>query len=279
MEVNPLKTGTDLIRDIESFEPGQGELAFWWLGQHSFVVKMGDKVIYMDPFLSDLEGREVPPMLSPGDITNANIVMGSHDHADHIDRAVWPEIATASPDARFVVPDILVDDVSQGTGIPRDRFIGLDDAKSVEIDGITITGIASAHEFLDQELETGRYPYLGFVIEANDCAIYHSGDCCIYEGLLTKLKHWDFDAIFLPINGRDAKRYAEGCIGNMTYQEAADLAGTLAPRITVPAHFDMFAMNAEDPQLFVSYMEVKYPELDVVVPQYGKRHVISKTEQ
>lgn len=275
-EADLVKTGTDLIRDINACKPGYGELTLWWLGQHSFVVKLGEHVIYLDPFLSEFEGREVPPLLSPRDVTNASIVMGSHDHEDHIDRAAWPDIASASPDARFVVPDILVDDVSRSTGISTGRFVGLDDAKSVDLDGVKITGIASAHEFLDRDPATGRYPYLGFVVEANGCTIYHSGDCCVYEGLLTKLKQWKFDAVFLPINGRDAKRYANGCIGNMTYQEAVDLAGELGPRHTIPAHYEMFSENSEDPNLFVRYMEVKYPKLDVIVPRHGEKYVISK---
>ena len=46
----------------------------------------------------------------------------------------------------------------------------------------------------------------------------------------------------------------------MTYQEAADLVGGLEVRLTVPAHYDMFAFNAEDVALFVDYMKVKYPQ-------------------
>ncbi len=75
----------------------------------------------------------------------------------------------------------------------------------------------------------------------------------------------------LPINGRDAKRLSSGCIGNMTYQEAADLAGALGPRLTIPAHYDMFAENSEDPALFDNYMRVKYPALKVCVCEHGSK--------
>ena len=60
----------------------------------------------------------------------------------------------------------------------------------------------------------------------------------------------------------------------MTYQEAADLAGALAPKVTIPAHFDMFPGNMEDPELFVDYMQVKYPHLHTVVPAYGQRMIL-----
>ena len=62
----------------------------------------------------------------------------------------------------------------------------------------------------------------------------------------------------LPINGRDAERYRNNCIGNMTYQEAADLAGEVGPRIVIPGHWDMFADNSADPKAFADYLNVKY---------------------
>ena len=69
--------------------------------------------------------------------------------------------------------------------------------------------------------------------------------------------------MFPPINGRDAERLRDNCIGNMTYQEAADLVGVLKPGLAVPGHYDMFAFNGEDPRKFVDYVEIKYPEQKV----------------
>jgi L-ascorbate metabolism protein UlaG (beta-lactamase superfamily) len=80
--------------------------------------------------------------------------------------------------------------------------------------------------------------------------------------------------MFLPINGRDAARLASGCIGNMTYQEAADLSGALQPGLTIPAHYEMFTGNSADPQAFLDYMRVKYPALETALPMHGERFII-----
>jgi len=263
-------TGGELIDDIDGCTAGSGELAMWWLGQHSFVVKAGGKVLYFDPFLSPLAGRQVPPLLSPREIHHADLIFGTHDHIDHIDRPVWPVLADASPQAKFVVPGLLCERLADDLRIPAGRFVGADDGVTVEVDGIRITGIAAAHEFLDRDPETGRYPYLGYVVEAGDCALYHAGDTCIYEGLQTKLTGRRLDVAFLPINGRDAKRLESGCIGNMTYQEAADLAGAIEPGLVVPAHWDMFASNPGDPNAFAEYMAVKYPHLRACICRHGE---------
>jgi len=262
----------ELVADIDSCNVREGHCAFWWLGQHSFVVKLERHVLYIDPFLSDEPDRLLPPVLNPDELTNADLIFGSHDHSDHIDRKAWPEIASV-PNVRFVVPELIKDSLSLSLNIDIERFIGINDGRSADADGVEITGIAAAHEFLDRDVTSGRYPYLGYIIKADGVTLYHAGDTCIYEGLISKLKRWELDVAFLRVNGRDATRLAAGCIGNMTFQEAADLAGVLEPGLTVPAHFGMFSNNTVDPQLFMDYMRVKYPALNVCLCQPGKQYV------
>lgn len=144
--------------------------------------------------------------------------------------------------------------------------------------GVKISAVAAAHEFLDYDPVTGLYPYLGLIFEGNGVTVYHAGDCCIYEGLQTKLRKWSIDLAMLPINGRDAKRLKNNCIGNMTYQEAADLAGALNPSVTIPAHYDMFAMNSINPKLFLDYMKIKYPHLKCARPRLGTLFRWHKTD-
>ena len=254
-----------ILAEFNALDLKNKEYAILHLGQHSFAVKTAKHTIWLDPFLSDLDGRQVTAPCRADEVTAADLITGSHDHADHIDRASLPDMVNAAKNAFFVFPKaVTVDEV------PAEKTIQINDGEAVEHNGIKIKAVASAHEFLDMD-ENGNYPALGYVIECDGVVFYHSGDCCIYEGLLTKLKkcgHIDF--AFLPINGRDAARYNAGCIGNMTYQEAVDLAGSLDIDTAIPAHFDMFAFNSEDPQKFVDYYNAKYPGRKCIVPVPGK---------
>jgi L-ascorbate 6-phosphate lactonase len=271
-----MQTGRALIEDIRASVVPAGQAAFWWLGQHGFAVKLGQAVCYIDAFLSPLEGRQAAPLLQPQEVTNATLVLGSHDHADHIDRAAWPGIAAASPQAKFIVPALLRETIVREVGLPNDRVFGVDQDLTVEMGGVSVTAIPAAHEFLDRDPNTGLHPCVGFVVEGSGFRLYHAGDTCCYEGMLTLLRRWSFDLALLPINGRDAERLAAGCIGNMTYQEAADLAGAIRPGLTVPTHFEMFAANSEDPRRFLDYMRVKYPHLAALLPCHGQRTVVSR---
>ena len=256
-----------MLEDFYAVPLKEKEYAILPLGQHSFIVRTANSCIWLDPFLTPLERRCVPVLCSAQEAVGADIITGSHDHADHIDRESLPEISAASPDAVFVFPQAVAPSVNE---VPQERILPIDAGMSVTVKNVRITAVAAAHELIERD-ENGCVMALGYVIEADGVKFYHSGDCCIYEGLQSGLqKLGPFDFAFLPINGRDAVRYKAGCIGNMTYQEAVDLAGQLDIALTIPAHFDMFAFNSEDPQKFVDYIEAKYPSKQVHVPVPGK---------
>lgn len=272
-----MKTGMELLAEIDRTEVLKNSLAFWWLGQLGFAVKAGGKVLYLDAFLSDYPGRKIPSLLKAEEIVNADYFFGTHDHMDHIDREAWFKLSLSSPKAKFVVPNLLKSTLSKDLDIPADRFVGINDMKTFEEDGIKITGVAAAHEFLDPDPKTGEYPYMGYVVETNGVRFYHTGDTCAYEGWYTKLSGFNkIDIVMLPINGRDGKRLRANIIGNITYQEAVDLAGFIKPGIAVPGHYEMFDFNLADPLLFADYMDIKYPGVKYWIGDHGTKVVYNK---
>lgn len=271
--------GDTLLHEIETAQVEKGYMAFWWIGQIGFIYKLAGRIIYIDSYLTNDNARIYPPVLEAELIKNADIVIGSHDHSDHIDHPTWIAIAKSSPQAVFVCPSMHVAYLSEELGIPKDRFYGIEDSETKEIKGISISGIAAAHEKLDQDPKTGAYPYMGYVLRADSVSFYHSGDTCNYEGMETKIKSFGtLDAIFLPINGRDSYRYTHGCMGNMTFQEAVDLTGALCPRLAVPAHYEMHAINLENPEKFEYYLRVKYPGIQCWLGKYGEKITIKGGE-
>jgi L-ascorbate 6-phosphate lactonase len=269
-----MKTGRELIADINDCTVSRGEAALWWIGQHSFIIKLGDVVCYVDPFLSDLPGRQVPPLLKPSEVSNATIILGTHDHIDHIDHDALPGILKASPNAKLIIPQLLRERLVDKLKLDASQVVGTDIDSPINLAGLTIKAVPAAHEFLDRDEQTGLHPYLGFIVSGNDFCFYHAGDTCIYEGMHAILRRHKIDLAMLPINGRDAWRFTHDIIGNMTYQEAADLAGSLDFGTTIPTHFEMFEKNSVDPKLFIDYMAAKYPRSHTFIPMHGKRTIV-----
>ena len=260
-----------LLADIEGTCLAEGQGAFWWLGQHTFIVKAGGKVTYIDPFFADWASRQTPPLLSPDEARLADLVLVTHGHGDHLDPASLQGMVTASPMAQFVCPRTEASRMTGEASVPEDRLHPVSAGDQVEINGVRVTAIKAKHESFDEHPELG-FPFLGYVVEAGGVAFYHAGDTILYDGLASTLRHLPhLDAMFLPINGRDAERFRSGCMGNFTFQEAAELAGELQPGLAVPAHYDMFVGNQEDPSKFVRFLGAKFPGIPSWIGPAGSR--------
>ena len=254
-------------RELFETHVNRPEPAFTWLGQHSFILTIGTEVVLVDPFLADVPDRLVPPMFEPAAAAGiVSVVCCTHDHLDHLDPVAVTGL-THTTDCHFLAPKACGERMS-ALGVPADRLLLLDDQESVDFRDLRITGVKAAHEQFKVD-EVGHHLFLGLILEAQGTTMYHAGDTVWWEGLQQRLRTWQLDVAFLPINGRDAVRYRANVMGNMTYQEAADLAGGLEPGLVVPTHYDMFASNSEDPQKFTDYLDAKYPQLNYQIPNLG----------
>lgn len=260
-----------LLADIAQTNPAQGQGAFWWLGQHTFIVKAGGKTFYFDPWLADWPSRQTPPLLTPQEARYADYALITHGHGDHLCPETLPHMTQASPDALFFCPRTETERMTGEAQVPAERLHPLNAGDVWEADGVKITAIKAKHESFDEHPTLG-FPFLGYVVEAGGVTIYHAGDTILYDGLRDTLAQWpQIDVMFLPINGRDAERYTNNCIGNMTFQEAVEVAGDLNAGLAVPAHYDMFVGNQEDPAKFTRYLAAKYPHVPSWTGKAGER--------
>ena len=264
--------GRSIKADIDATAPPANAIALWYLGQSGFVVKAGQTILYLDPYLSnfletyttgrlDHDPRRFIPPLRPEEIDNADLVFGSHWHYDHIDPLTMKTAAERSAGARLIVPRCARQSLVE-IGIPAGRFadVETDVETTVEtrVGAISFTAIPSAHETLERDPVCG-YPYWGYVITINGVTLYHSGDCVPYDGLLERLTRKKVDIAMLPINGRDYFRLARGFAGNFTYREAGDLADAMGADLLVPMHVGMHMANTERPGALSDYLADRYP--------------------
>lgn len=267
--------GEGLVREIREADPPVGSLDFWWLGQHGFALAAAGAVVLIDAYLHEPPNgrRATPAPLKATEATGVSYFLGTHDHSDHVDRESLPAMLAASPAAKLVVSRV-VKQALVGDGYPEGRLIGLDHGQTHDDGVVAITAVKAAHEFLDEDPVLG-FPHLGFAVTINGATVYHTGDCVPWEGLHSAVRSLKPDALFVPINGRDAERYLRNCIGNFTFQEAVDLVGFVRPGLAVPTHYDMFPGNQERVERFTDYLEAKYPGIPWWVGKVGERVRVS----
>ncbi len=243
--------GADLIQQMNALRVPPGCLAIWGMGQMGVALKGDDSgVIYIDLCLTDVLAerflpeffqRAYPPPVSPGEITNASYVLCSHEHLDHADPLTLGPLASASPQARFVISGWSQAVLDEADIAPARRIVPPTDG-SIQLGNARLTAIPAAHYELEHD-ERG-YRWLGFVIEWNSVTFYHSGDTIIYPGYLERMKALPrADVALVAANGRDAYREQYGVIGNLMPVEAAWLAKELGWDVLIGGHNDLYSWN------------------------------------
>lgn len=254
---------------------GQTRIELLRLGQAGFGLRAGHDLIYIDPFLSPYPGRLIGPALTPDELSQATAVLVTHEHADHFDThalAQMPSSATV-----LVVPQPLA-------GQARDLVAGRHPVvealagRRVELgSGITVTPIASWHgHHVSDAYSFGTTtpdqpnPFLGYIVDMAGTRVYHAGDTILYERLPGILRSHRIDVALLPINGRDPQREALDIVGNLTVDEACDLAHSSDIPLMIPMHYDMFDNNRGPIGAFVDRARVLAPATHVLIPALGR---------
>jgi L-ascorbate metabolism protein UlaG (beta-lactamase superfamily) len=244
-----------LINEINEVQVETGNLRIWWIGQEGFVFKSATQIIYIDPYLSTYAERITkgkpnehvrikPAPMKPEDVTHADIIFCTHDHADHIDPVSIPIIAVQSPHARFIVPESARQTMLR-FGISDERIHGMKGDDELHLNDIEVYGIPAKHEQFDLDPQKG-YPYLSYLIRIDGITVFHAGDTIPYDGQVERLKKYRIDLAFLPINGRDDFRHRLDFAGNFTCEEAVRFALDINASLTIPMHYDMFTINTAD---------------------------------
>ena len=260
-------------------------LELWWLGQAGFRLRdpAGGPTVFVDPYLAESEDRAWQAPLTPEELAaQADVVLCSHEHVDHLDRPSLRR-AAATPGARFalVVPRPLLAEAA-ALGVPPERLVGAQPDEPLALGGARIhpvparhgVDVADAYTF-GEELSGGLVRYLGYVVELGGVRAYHSGDCIPYAGQAERLRSLRPYLVLLPINGRDHFRETErNIVGNMDPREAGRLASEIGAHTLVPMHWELFDRNRGFTGDLAAYVADYFPELPVLIMGRGAKLVV-----
>lgn len=267
---------TDLLAQIDRLRVPEGQLALWSLGQAGFVLKGGDTIVYIDPYLSDSLGafgaaRRFPPPLDPAAVAHAQVVFATHEHGDHADADTLGPLLRASAQAQLVTSPQGAE-VARGAGVPAERITTPSVGQTYELAGLSYTPIPAAHYSYEVDAQ-GRPRWMGLLIRLNGVTLYHAGDTLIFPELLAALKGQAIDLALLPFNGRDFMREEDNLTGNLHPSEAVELARRLGARVLIGMHNDLFASNRLSPGLLFEELDRRAPFLRCHILQPGELYL------
>lgn len=224
------------------------------LGQSGCRLPFPGATVYLDPYLSnsvqeldapDLD-RKVPITFLPDTVTDADWVLITHAHMDHCDPHTLPQLAAASPQARFVGPEPVVRNLIEW-GIAQDRIILATENWLTLSADLRLRAIPAAHPEIKRD-EQGNLSCIGYLLDYAGHLIYLAGDTFARQEIIDALTvDGPIHTAFLPVNEHNFFRGRRGIIGNMSVREAFQFAVEIGARQVVAVHWDMFECNAVDP--------------------------------
>lgn len=269
---NQERTGAHIAAEVKRTKVPYGTVAVWFLGQESVILKGGETVVYIDPYVSEDGARQFPPVVGTGDVLHADAIFITHDHSDHLDKEAMPVIAASNPDAVFMAPFCCGEQLKE-RGVQEGRLLGAKEGERVTFGPeLEVVPVAAAHESLERD-EEGHPRYVGYIMRLNGVSLYHAGDTVLFPELIETVKEAGIDLALVPINGRDYFRNSRNIVGNMNYREAAEFAAVAGFDTVIPLHYDLFAGNAEHPGYFVDYLYNHFPHQKSHVMARGERFV------
>lgn len=219
------------------------EAAIWFIGQAGCIVRSSGITIAVDPYLSDSVAKIAPELsrlypspIAPEDL-QVDIMVITHDHQDHLD----PE--TIAPyrfkdNTLFVAPRLTIKSLV-ALGVPEQNIRRIDAGESdVPAEGVKVTGIYAVPTDADA-LDT-----TGYLFEfTNGRSFYHCSDTAYSELLLETAPRTE--VLFVCINGKWR---------NLNIDQAVRLTSAVNPRYAIPCHYDVMALNSENPASFSFFL-------------------------
>lgn len=281
LQLNLVNISKSKINSVETFlnekESKSGGLSLVWLGQAGFAIKFNEKLIIIDPYLSNFLAKKyrgkifshvrlMDAPISPEKVRTVNYIFCTHAHSDHMDPETISVMSRNNPECKFVVPGAEIEEAIK-RGIKKQQIVPANAGQTIKLDDkIRIKVVQASHENFKIN-EKGEHHFLGYIFQLGDVNIYHSGDCIPYEGLPEMLKNLNVQVALLPVNGRDEYRYSNGIAGNFEIPEVLEICKQAEIKLLVVHHFGMFAYNTVSENELTELSKKSSKTLQIIVPE------------
>lgn len=208
-------------------ELNYGDVNVSYLGHSGFIMKKGESIIAVDPFLTG-----APMATQKASEIAATDILITHGHPDHLGDAI--EIAKNNDckiTTTFEVAEYCKEMGADTLGVP------------VGVEQLFPWGKAIFRPAVHSGLLPNGKPFdiaTGIIFDFDNIRIYHMGDTAINLDFKLVKEIYHPEIALIPIGGRVNMDINQACIG----------AQWLGVKTVIPIHYDLFTQGVVNPQDF-----------------------------
>lgn len=217
-------------------------LRITWFGHSSTLIEIDGVRILTDPIWSDRASpvdwagpkRWYDPPLALDDLPKIDVIVVSHDHYDHCDRASLTALATKG--TRIITP-VGIGSHLEYWGIPVSQVTELDWWQSAKVGDIEVNAVPARHASGRINPQSGQTLWAGYAFVGPTHRVYYSGDTgfqAAFETIGEKLGPFD---VTLIESGQYSQGWPDWHLGP---EQAVEAHRRVRGKIMIPVHWALF---------------------------------------
>jgi len=217
---------------------------------------------FNDPALGALK-HELPPAVLPLELGRLDVVLVTHDHADHADMRAMDQM-----DKRALVIVATSDLRARVRNLGYREVTVLAPWEERKEGGVTITAVPGLHDIYE----------VGYVVQGGGISMYFAGDSRLHPAIPAIAERFTPDVSILSCDGT---RLTGGALHVMTPEDAVTAARMLKSKLVLPSHAEavfsdplaahvLASTVARARFVFGEQMARELPDVRCVVPQPGE---------
>ncbi len=235
---------------ISEFKRLVGNNTITWLGHSTFLLRVGDKNILTDPFLSHRASpfsfvggvtRYVPPGISINNLPDIDIIIISHNHYDHLDRHTLCALPNKKNIRVFIPLGLTSDFLDCG----YKNIYELDWWKAANVDELNIIALPAVHDSGRGLMDKDDTLWSSWAIFSESKKYYFGGDTG-YSPVFKDIgqRYGAFDLAIVPIGAYEPRELM--WMSHVTPEEAVQIGMDIKAKTLVGGHWGTIELSDED---------------------------------
>lgn len=211
------------------------------VGHSTHLLSIGGVRLLTDPWFNDPAFgalvHELPPAVLPTELGRLDVVLVTHDHADHADARAMDQM-----DKRASVIVATRDLAARIRNLGYREVTVLAPWEEKKVEGVTITAVPGLHDIYE----------IGFVVSGGGISMYFAGDSRLHPDIPAIAERFAPDVSILSCDGT---RLTGSPLHVMTPEDAVTAARTLKSKLVLPSHAEAVFSDPIASHLLASTVE------------------------